>query len=146
MYVGKLLSDGVAREQITAINFEDADNEPLTERKALHEHIKGRLVPDSICNSVIMKDVVRRRRIPDVTTLEGVIRFMFDNIGNLSSAKGISDALTVRDPHMLGRELRSLDAIKDYYPKSLLTLDEDPPASHNGIWQMNALDWLMGQG
>jgi hypothetical protein len=28
-------------------------------------------------------------------------------------------------------------------PKYLLTLDDDPPASYNGIQRINALDWLL---
>jgi hypothetical protein len=27
----------------------------------------------------------------------------------------------------------------------LLTLDDDPPALHNGIRQINAIDWLLGK-
>jgi hypothetical protein len=33
--------------------------------------------------------------------------------------------------------------ITDHNPEYLLTLDEDPPASHKGIRQINALDWLL---
>ena len=53
-------------------------------------------------------------------------------------------ALTVHDENTLARELDPLDSISDHCPKYLLTLDEDPPASHNGIKQLYALDWLMG--
>jgi predicted AAA+ superfamily ATPase len=52
-------------------------------------------------------------------------------------------ALTVRDKNTLARELKPLDSISDHNPKFLLTLDEDPIASHNGIKQINALDWLL---
>ena len=30
-------------------------------------------------------------------------------------------------------------------PKYLLTLDDDPPMFHNGIRQVNALDWLLSR-
>lgn len=53
-------------------------------------------------------------------------------------------AATVRDESTLERELRPLKAIKDNYPKVLLTLDDDPAADYNGIKRINALDWLMG--
>ena len=53
-------------------------------------------------------------------------------------------ALTVRDEITLARELAPLDIITDHYPKFLLTLDDDLPTSHNGIKQLNALDWLLG--
>lgn len=53
-------------------------------------------------------------------------------------------AATVRDGATLNRELRSLQIIADNHPKILLTLDDDPPLNYNGIWRMNALEWLMG--
>jgi predicted AAA+ superfamily ATPase len=53
-------------------------------------------------------------------------------------------ALTGRDGTTLERELRSLNAIGDHNPKYLLTLDDDPPASYNGIRCINAIDWLLG--
>ena len=40
-------------------------------------------------------------------------------------------------------ELAPLEAISDHNPKYLLTMDNTPPASHNGIQQINALDWLL---
>ena len=52
-------------------------------------------------------------------------------------------ALTVRGEATLERELRPLDGITDHYPKYLLTMDLDPPISHNGIRQLYALDWLL---
>ena len=54
-------------------------------------------------------------------------------------------SLTVRDESTLARELKPLDSINDHNPKYLLTMDEDPAVSHNGIRQMNALDWLLGK-
>jgi len=52
-------------------------------------------------------------------------------------------ALTVREQSTLERELRPFNNINDHNPKILLTLDDDPPASHNGIRRINALDWLL---
>lgn len=54
-------------------------------------------------------------------------------------------AATVRDATTLERELKSLRAIKDNYPKYLLTLDEDPATDYDGIKRLNALDWLIGK-
>lgn len=62
---------------------------------------------------------------------------------NQSGNSYIQVAATVRDESTLQRELRSLRAIKDNYPKIILTLDEDPDADYDGILRMNALDWLM---
>ena len=210
---------------------------------------------DGIYTSIVLKDIVKRKKIADVAVLESVIRFMFDNIGNLCSATKIANtlksggkgasvhtvdnyltalcesfvlykvgrydikgkqllqtqekyyladiglryyllgtkpadmghilenivylellrrgyeiyvgrqdnaevdfiaindsgteyyqvALTVRDENTLKRELTPLDSISDHNPKYLLTLDDDPPVSHNGIKQLNALDWLLNK-
>lgn len=53
-------------------------------------------------------------------------------------------ALSVRDEKTLERELRSLCAIKDHYPKILLTMDDDPEVHYDGIRRINARDWLLG--
>jgi predicted AAA+ superfamily ATPase len=219
-----------------------------------------RMYLGAIYDSVILKDIVMRRRIQDVTGLQNVTRFVFENIGNLTSATNIAntmasggrklsvhtvenyiDALTesyiaykarrydakgkqqlvagakyyVADIGLryyllgstvadmghvlenivylellrrgyqvyvgrvgnaeidfiaigedgeeyyqvaytvhneqagqdnmttLGRELAPLEAIRDHNPKYLLTMDLVPNASHNGIRQINALDWLL---
>lgn len=50
---------------------------------------------------------------------------------------------SVADSHTLERELKSLQSIKDNYPKYLLTRDIMPNVDHNGIKQINVLDWLL---
>ena len=212
----------------------------------------------SIFDSVILKDIVTRRKIADVAGLQSVTRFAFDNIGNPTSATSIAntmisngrkisvhtvenylDALTesfilykagrydvkgkqqlvtgakyyISDVglryYLLGNkkadmghilenvvylellrrgyqiyvgkvgsaevdfiaigedgeeyyqvaytvegetgngksilesELAPLDAIRDHNPKYLLTMDFTPNVSHNGIRQINALEWLL---
>ena len=52
-------------------------------------------------------------------------------------------AATVRDNATLQRELASLRAIDDQYPKFILTLDDDPDADYDGIKRLNAIDWLL---
>jgi predicted AAA+ superfamily ATPase len=54
-------------------------------------------------------------------------------------------AASVRDPHTLKRELAAFEEIPDHYAKTLLTLDNDPPAIYQGIRQYHALDFLMGK-
>ena len=49
---------------------------------------------------------------------------------------------TVMEEQTLKRELSSLEAVKDHNPKYLLTMDYTPLTSHNGIKQMNVLEWL----
>ena len=55
----------------------------------------------------------------------------------------IQVAASVRDENTLKRELRSLQSVKDNYPKMILTLDDDPEADYDGILRKNALDWLL---
>lgn len=52
--------------------------------------------------------------------------------------------LIVRDEKTLQRELRPLQAIRDHYPKVILTMDEDPEIQYDGIRRINARDWLLG--
>ena len=209
-----------------------------------------------IYDTIVLKDIVARKKFPDTAMLKSVVRFMFDNIGNLCSTKKIADtmtsagrkisvhtvesyltaltdsfilyqigrydvkgkqylktgdkyyaadiglryallgtkkadmghilenvvflellrrgyeiyigkvgstevdfivvgdegeeyyqvAYTVIDTggETLKRELAPLEAISDHNPKYLLTMDHTPPTSHNGIKQINVLDWLLG--
>ena len=46
---------------------------------------------------------------------------------------------------VLERELAPLEAIRDHNPKYLLTMDFTPNVSHNGIKQVNVLDWLLNE-
>ena len=220
----------------------------LTSRRNIHAYLDG------IYSTVVLNDIVARKKIQDVSMLKSVIQFMFDNIGNPCSMKKIADsltsagrkisshtvenyvdgitesllmyrvgrydikgkeylqlydkyflvdiglryyllgtrnadqghilenivylellrrgytvyigkvgasevdfvaqdhngdieyyqvALTVRDENTLKRELASLDSIADHNPKYLLTMDNVPPASYNGIRQKYVLDWLL---
>lgn len=219
----------------------------LSGKKAKSIYLEG------VYNSVVLKDVVSRKKILDVPMLENVIRFIFDNIGNPTSATKIANSLTsagskisvntvenylkalqdsfiiykaerydvkgkqlletggkyyiadiglryyllgtkkadrghilenivflellrrgyevyvgkvgnteidfiaigeegpeyyqvaytVLDDAVLGRELKPLDSISDHNPKYLLTMDDEPLTSHNGIKQMYVLDWLL---
>mgnify|MGYP000047874353 FL=1 len=52
-------------------------------------------------------------------------------------------ALSVLDEQTLKRELGALESVADHNPKFLITLDPFPVTSHNGIKQINALDWLV---
>ncbi|MDR1308726.1 MAG: ATP-binding protein [Deltaproteobacteria bacterium] len=52
---------------------------------------------------------------------------------------------SVLDHDVLERELAPLRTVKDNYPKFLLTLD-DFFSDHDGIRQLNLIDWLTGAG
>ena len=47
-----------------------------------------------IYSTVMLKDILSRKNVSDTMMLESVIHFMFDNIGNLTSTKKISDTMT----------------------------------------------------
>ena len=49
---------------------------------------------DSIYNTVIIKDVIGRKKVNDPLILESICRFLFDNIGSNVSTKKISDTLS----------------------------------------------------
>ena len=53
-----------------------------------------RLYLDGIMDSIVLKDIVARRRFPDIAMLQSVVRFLFDNIGNMCSTKKIADTMT----------------------------------------------------
>lgn len=46
-----------------------------------------------IYHTVLLKDVVARKNVSDVSLLESVIKFLFDNVGNIVSSKKIADSL-----------------------------------------------------
>lgn len=48
---------------------------------------------DSIYNTIIMKDVISRKKVNDPMMLESICRFLFDSIGSSISTKKISDTL-----------------------------------------------------
>lgn len=56
--------------------------------KLLLDYLSG------IYNTIVLKDVITRKGINDPMMLESVIRFTFDNIGNMLSTKRISDTMT----------------------------------------------------
>ena len=49
---------------------------------------------DGIFNTIVLNDVVQRKKIQDPLMLKSVIKFMVDNIGNLCNPKKIADAMT----------------------------------------------------
>ena len=66
----------------------------IDKKENIREYLMG------IYNSVLLKDVVSRLKISDVMMLESVVKYMFDNIGNITAIKKIADAMT-----SLGRKI-----------------------------------------
>ena len=220
----------------------------MTNRRNIHAYLDG------IFNTIVLNDIVQRKKVQNPLMLKSVIKFMFDNIGNPCTAKKISDSMTsqgrkvsnhtvetylegltdsllmyrvgrydikgkdylqlldkyyiadiglryyllglnrtdrghilenvvylelvrrgytvyvgkngsaevdfvvqdhdgnteyyqvawsVREESTLKRELGALESIQDHNPKYILTMDNDPPISYNGIRQINVLKWLV---
>lgn len=55
--------------------------------KELNDYLNG------IYSTIVLKDVVARKKVSDPMMLESVVRFTFDNIGSLLSTKKIADAM-----------------------------------------------------
>lgn len=49
---------------------------------------------DGLYNTIFKKDIIRRYKISNEEALENVTKFIFDNIGKLTTSKKISDTLT----------------------------------------------------
>ena len=62
------------------------------ELKDQPEQIKDYL--EGIYNTIVLKDIVNRKKITDVMMLKSVLRYVFDNIGNPLSSKKIADTMT----------------------------------------------------
>lgn len=110
---------------------------------ALRSALIGRKSMDTghILENIIYLELIRRRYDVYVGKIdEAEVDFVAQSQdGNIY----IQVAATVRDEQTLERELRPLKAIKDNYPKMILTLDDDPQGDYDGIIRKNALEWLM---
>lgn len=47
----------------------------------------------SIYNTILLKDVIKRHNVRNISLLENITRYIFDNVGNVFSAKKIADYL-----------------------------------------------------
>jgi len=64
-------------------------------------------------------------------------------VSNQDGLRYIQVALTVKDKDTLERELKPLGNIRDHFPKILITFDFVPVSYHNGIKQINAIEFLL---
>lgn len=56
--------------------------------RIIREYLNG------IYNTIVVKDITQRNKFPDTMMLESVLRFAYDNIGNILSTKKIADTMT----------------------------------------------------
>ncbi len=67
-------------------------------------------------NTIVLKDVVSHRKITDVMMLQSVVRFLSDNIGNISVIKRISDTMTSMGRKITSHTVESyISALTDSY-------------------------------
>lgn len=86
---------------------------------------KPELITDylqSLFSTIVLKDIVTRNKIQDPKMLESVIRYMFDNISNMTSSKSIADTMTSNgrklDTRTIERYLATLEEAFVLYPVS----------------------------
>ncbi|MDR3318408.1 MAG: ATP-binding protein [Clostridiales bacterium] len=58
------------------------------DKKRIAEYLRG------IYSTVVLKDIMQHNKFNDLMQLESVLHFVYDNISNLLSTKGIADAMT----------------------------------------------------
>ncbi len=64
-------------------------------------------------------------------------------VGDAQGREYFQVAPSVLDPTVLAQALAPLQAERDNYPKTILTLDEVGVESHQGIRQQNVVEWLL---
>ncbi|MDO4203990.1 MAG: ATP-binding protein [Selenomonadaceae bacterium] len=91
--------------------------------------------------NVVYLELLRRGYRVSVGQLPGgEIDFVAEKQGHLSYYQVAESVLS---DDVLARELAPLQTLKDNFPKYLLTMDE-LPVQHDGIQQLNVLEWLCG--
>ncbi|MDR0752367.1 MAG: ATP-binding protein [Christensenellaceae bacterium] len=49
---------------------------------------------EGVYNTIIRKDIIEMNKVHDLMVLDSVVKFIFDNVGNITTPKKISDTLT----------------------------------------------------
>ena len=71
---------------------------------------------ESLYNTIVVKDIINRKRITDVMMLKSVLRFVFDNIGSPLSTKKIADTMTSDGRKIDAKTVEKyLDALTESY-------------------------------
>lgn len=83
---------GTANLSQTYMDYITKSSFPYTLELDTHAEINDYL--NGVYNTIVVKDIMSRKKLPDVMMLESVIRFTADNIGNILSTKRIADIMT----------------------------------------------------
>jgi predicted AAA+ superfamily ATPase len=105
----------------------------------VHDELAADTYLEGLFNTIVVKDVVQRRKISDAASLERIVRLLFDNIGNVTTVKAICDALSAG-----GRKLAP-QTVDSYIEGLCDALDDDPPMDYDGIRQISAFDFFLGR-
>ncbi len=82
----------------------------LERKKDIRAYLEG------IYNTILLKDIVTRKKISDPSLLQSVVEFVFDNIGNLSSSTKIANTMTSSGRKISVPTVESyLDALADSF-------------------------------
>lgn len=162
-----LTSDGRKTNSITVENYINALTESFILYKAGRYNIKGKQHLKSLEKYYLVDIGLRRMLLGDsaadvghilenIVYLELIRRGFQVKIGKVaeleidfiafkgSDRRYYQVAASVLDPATLTRELAPLKAVKDNYPKSIISLDELPMEAE-GIRQINMIDFLLQQ-
>ena len=109
----------------------------------LRYRLSGNRAGDSgrILENIVYLELLRRSGNVFVGRLDGREVDFITRDGDALHYYQVSES--VRDAKTREREFAPLLAIRDHHPKTLLTLDEDPPSSLDGIRQLNAYEFLL---
>lgn len=83
---------GTSNLSQTYMDYITKSSFPYTLELDTHAEINDYL--NGVYNTIVVKDIMSRKKLPDVMMLESVIRFTADNIGNILSTKRIADIMT----------------------------------------------------
>ncbi|MDE5574800.1 MAG: ATP-binding protein [Bacteroidales bacterium] len=75
-----------------------------------------------IYSTIVLKDIVSRYKVADVTMLESVVRFAADNIGNILSTKRIADTMTSAGRKM---DVKTVEKFLAYLQESFVLYKAD---------------------
>ena len=84
-------NEGVSKEELYrsyVYNSSFPYTVQLNSRRNIHAYLDG------IYHSVVLNDIVARKKIQDPSMLKSVLKFLFDNIGNPCTVKKIADSMT----------------------------------------------------
>lgn len=96
-----------------------------------------------VLENVVYLELLRRYKTVYVgQTADGEIDFVTNGASGTAYWQ-VSES--THNPQTLERELSSFGSVRDNYPKTLLTLDDERPTDYDGVRKIYALDWLLDE-